>query len=168
MFVDVAKIWIKAGKGGDGAIAFHREKYVNAGGPDGGDGGKGGNIVFIADRNLNTLMDFRYKRKYVAESGKNGGTNKCTGAGAPDLIIKVPFGTLIRDAETGLLMKDLSDDQPFIAAHGGRGGWGNQHYASSTRQIPRFAKPGQPGEEFHIQLELKLIADVGLVGFPNV
>ncbi|MBQ7096023.1 MAG: GTPase ObgE [Clostridia bacterium] len=168
MFVDVAKIWIKAGKGGDGAVAFHREKYVNAGGPDGGDGGKGGNIVFQADRNLNTLMDFRYKRKYVAENGKNGGTNKCTGAGAPDLIIKVPFGTLIKDAETGLLMKDLSDDKPYIAAHGGRGGWGNQHFASSTRQIPRFSKPGQPGEEYHIQLELKLIADVGLVGYPNV
>lgn len=168
MFVDVAKIWIKAGKGGDGAVAFHREKYVNAGGPDGGDGGKGGDIIFQADRNLNTLMDFRYKRKYVAENGKNGGTNQCTGAGAPPLIIKVPLGTLIKDAETGLLMKDLSDEEPFVAAKGGNGGWGNQHFATPTRQIPRFAKPGQPGEEFHIQLELKLIADVGLIGFPNV
>ena len=168
MFVDVAKIFIKAGKCGDGAVAFHREKYVNAGGPDGGDGGKGGDIIFKADRNLNTLMDFRYKRKYVAEDGKNGGTNQCTGAGAPPLIIKVPFGTLIKDAETGLLIKDLSDDQPFVAAKGGNGGWGNQHFATPTRQIPRFAKPGQPGEEFHIQLELKLIADVGLIGFPNV
>ena len=168
MFVDVAKIWIKAGKGGDGAVAFHREKYVNAGGPDGGDGGKGGDIIFQADRNLNTLMDFRYKRKYVAQDGKNGGTNQCTGAGAPPLIIKVPVGTLIKDAETGLLMKDLSDEEPFIAAQGGNGGWGNQHFATPTRQIPRFAKPGQPGEEFHIQLELKLIADVGLIGFPNV
>ncbi len=168
MFVDVAKIWIKAGKGGDGAVSFHREKYVNAGGPDGGDGGKGGNVVFVADRNLNTLMDFRYKRKYVAEDGKNGGTNKCSGAGANDLVIKVPLGTLIKDAETGLLIKDLSDYEPFICAKGGNGGWGNQHFATATRQIPRFAKPGQPGEEYHIQLELKLIADVGLVGFPNV
>ncbi len=168
MFVDVAKIWIKAGKGGDGAVSFHREKYVNAGGPDGGDGGKGGNVVFVADRNLNTLMDFRYKRKYVAEDGKNGGTNKCSGAGADDLVIKVPLGTLIKDAETGLLIKDLSDYEPYICAKGGNGGWGNQHFATATRQIPRFAKPGQPGEEFHIQLELKLIADVGLIGFPNV
>ena len=168
MFVDVAKIWIKAGKGGDGAVAFHREKYVNAGGPDGGDGGKGGDIIFQADRNLNTLMDFRYKRKYVAENGKDGGTKNCTGAGAPPLIIKVPVGTLIKDAETGLLIKDLSDEEPFIAAKGGNGGWGNQHFATPTRQIPRFAKPGQPGEEFNIQLELKLIADVGLIGFPNV
>ncbi len=168
MFVDVAKIWIKAGKGGDGAVAFHREKYVNAGGPDGGDGGKGGDIIFQADRNLNTLMDFRYKRKYVAENGKDGGTKNCTGAGAPPLIIKVPLGTLIKDAETGLLIKDLSDEQPFVAAKGGRGGWGNQHFSTATRQIPRFSKPGQPGEEFHIQLELKLIADVGLIGFPNV
>ncbi len=168
MFVDVAKIWIKAGKGGDGAVAFHREKYVNAGGPDGGDGGKGGDIIFQADRNLNTLMDFRYKRKYVAENGKDGGTKNCTGAGAPPLVIKVPVGTLIKDADTGLLIKDLSDETPFIAAKGGNGGWGNQHFATPTRQIPRFAKPGQPGEEFHIQLELKLIADVGLIGFPNV
>ncbi len=168
MFVDVAKIWIKAGKGGDGAVAFHREKYVNAGGPDGGDGGKGGDVIFKADRNLNTLMDFRYKRKYVAEDGKNGGTKQCTGASAPPLIIKVPVGTLIKDAETGLLIKDLSDETPFVAAKGGNGGWGNQHFATPTRQIPRFARPGQPGEEFHIQLELKLIADVGLIGFPNV
>ena len=168
MFVDVAKIFIKAGKGGDGAVAFHREKYVNAGGPDGGDGGKGGDIIFQADRNLNTLMDFRYKRKYVAENGKNGGTNNCTGAGAPPLIIKVPVGTLIKDADTGLLIKDLSDETPFVAAKGGNGGWGNQHFATPTRQIPRFSKPGQPGEEFNIQLELKLIADVGLIGFPNV
>lgn len=168
MFVDVAKIWIKAGKGGDGAVAFHREKYVNAGGPDGGDGGRGGDVIFKADRNLNTLMDFRYKRKYVAEDGKNGGTKQCTGASADPLIIKVPVGTLIKDAETGLLIKDLSDETPFIAAKGGNGGWGNQHFATPTRQIPRFARPGQPGEEFHIQLELKLIADVGLIGFPNV
>ena len=168
MFIDVAKIHIKAGKGGDGAVSFHREKYVNAGGPDGGDGGKGGNVVFVTDQHLNTLMDFRYKRKYAALPGENGSSNNCTGKSAEDLIIKVPKGTLIKEAETGRLMKDMSDDQPFIAAHGGNGGWGNQHFATPTRQIPRFAKPGQEGEEFYIRLELKLIADVGLLGFPNV
>ena len=136
MFVDKVRITVIGGRGGDGAVAFHREKYVASGGPDGGDGGKGGNIVFQADRNLNTLMDFRYKRKYVAQDGQNGGTNKCTGASAPDLIIKVPFGTLLKDAETGLLIKDLSDDTPFIAAKGGNGGWGNQHFATPIRQIP--------------------------------
>lgn len=168
MFIDVAKIHIKAGKGGDGAVSFHREKYVNAGGPDGGDGGKGGNVVFVADQHLNTLMDFRYKRKYSAMPGENGSGNNCTGRSAEDLVIKVPKGTLIKEAETGRLMKDMSDDQPFIAAKGGNGGWGNQHFATPTRQIPRFAKPGQEGEEFDIRLELKLIADVGLLGFPNV
>lgn len=168
MFIDIAKIYIKAGDGGDGAVAFHREKYVAAGGPDGGDGGKGGSIVFVPDSNMNTLMDFRYKRKYVAANGENGGKNNCSGANAPDLIIKVPLGTLIKDAETGLIIKDMSDGERFIAAKGGSGGWGNQHFATPTRQIPRFAKPGLPGEEREIQLELKLIADVGLVGFPNV
>lgn len=168
MFIDVAKIHIKAGKGGDGAVSFHREKYVNAGGPDGGDGGKGGNVVFVTDQHLNTLMDFRYKRKYAAMPGENGSSNNCTGRSAEDLIIKVPKGTLIKEAQTGRLMKDMSDDQPFIAAHGGNGGWGNQHFATPTRQIPRFAKPGQEGEEFDVRLELKLIADVGLLGFPNV
>lgn len=168
MFIDVAKIHIKAGKGGDGAVAFHREKYVAAGGPDGGDGGKGGSVVFVADDNMNTLMDFRYKRKYVAENGENGGRNKCSGANAEDLIIKVPKGTLIRDAESGLIIKDMSDGEPFVAAKGGNGGWGNQHFATPTRQIPRFAKPGEEGEEREVSLELKLIADVGLVGFPNV
>lgn len=168
MFIDIAKIYIKAGDGGDGAIAFHREKYVAAGGPDGGDGGKGGSVIFVSDRNMNTLMDFRYKRKYVAARGENGGKNNCSGANADDLIIKVPVGTLIKDASTGLIMKDMSDGQPFVAAKGGNGGWGNQHFATPTRQIPRFAKPGEPGEEREVQLELKLIADVGLVGFPNV
>ncbi len=168
MFIDVARIHIKAGKGGDGAVSFHREKYVNAGGPDGGDGGRGGNVVFVTDQHLNTLMDFRYKRKYAAMPGENGSGNNCTGRSAEDLIIKVPKGTLIREAQTGRLMKDMSDDQPFIAAKGGNGGWGNQHFATPTRQIPRFAKPGQEGEEFDIRLELKLIADVGLLGFPNV
>ena len=168
MFIDIAKIYIKAGDGGDGAVAFHREKYVAAGEPDGGDGGKGGSIVFVPDSNMNTLMDFRYKRKYVAANGENGGKNNCSGANAPDLIIKVPLGTLIKDAETGLIIKDMSDGERFVAAKGGSGGWGNQHFATPTRQIPRFAKPGLPGEEREIQLELKLIADVGLVGFPNV
>lgn len=168
MFIDVAKIFIKAGDGGDGAVAFHREKYVAAGGPDGGDGGRGGDIVFVADHKLSTLMDFKYKRKYVAPNGENGGRNNCTGASAKDLVIRVPFGTLIRDKQSGLLMKDMSDDKPFIAAKGGRGGWGNQHFATATRQIPRFAKPGEPGQQREIVLELKLIADVGLLGYPNV
>lgn len=168
MFIDIAKIYIKSGDGGNGAVAFHREKYVAAGGPDGGDGGKGGSIIFEVDSNMNTLMDFRYKRKYVAGNGENGGKNKCSGANADDLIIKVPRGTLIKDASTGLIIKDMSDCERFVAAKGGNGGWGNQHFATPTRQIPRFAKPGEPGEEREIQLELKLIADVGLIGFPNV
>ncbi|MEE5991982.1 MAG: GTPase ObgE [Oscillospiraceae bacterium] len=167
-FVDQARITIKAGNGGDGAVSFHREKYVAAGGPDGGDGGNGGNIVFIADDSLSSLINFRYKRKYVAPNGENGGAKRCTGKSAEDLIIKVPRGTLIREAETGRIMADISDDLPHILARGGRGGKGNQHFATSTRQIPRFSKPGFPGESFEIQMELKLIADVGLIGFPNV
>ena len=168
MFVDQAKIRIKAGNGGDGAVSFHREKYVAAGGPDGGDGGQGGNVVFVVDDGMSSLIDFRYKRKYVAENGENGGAKRCTGRSADDLIVKVPRGTLIREAETGRIMADMSDDEPHVLAHGGRGGKGNQHFATSTRQIPRFAKPGFPGESFEITLELKLLADVGLVGFPNV
>ncbi len=168
MFVDVAKIKIKAGKGGDGAVSFHREKFVAAGGPDGGDGGKGGNVVFVADDNLSTLMDFRYQRKYIAKPGENGGGKKCSGKNAPDLVIRVPRGTLVKEAESGLVMADISGDEPVVVAKGGRGGWGNVHFATPTRQIPRFAKPGLPGEEFDIRLELKLIADVGLIGFPNV
>lgn len=168
MFIDIAKIYIKAGKGGDGAVAFHREKYVAAGGPDGGDGGKGGDVVFVVDSNMNTLMDFKYKRKYVAQDGQNGGKNNCSGAFGKDLIIKVPNGTIIRDANSGLIIKDMSGVDSFVAAKGGNGGWGNQHFATSTRQIPRFSKPGEPGQELEVQLELKLIADVGLVGFPNV
>ena len=168
MFVDVAKIKIKAGDGGNGAVSFHREKYVAAGGPDGGDGGKGGNVIFQADDNLSTLMDFRYKRKYVAQNGEPGRASKCSGKNAPDLIIRVPRGTLVKDAESGLVMADISGDEPVVVAKGGRGGWGNTHFATPTRQIPRFAKPGLPGEEFEIRLELKLIADVGLIGFPNV
>ncbi|MBR5868669.1 MAG: GTPase ObgE [Clostridia bacterium] len=168
MFIDSARIHIKAGRGGDGAIAFHREKYLPSGGPDGGDGGRGGNIVFVADDNLATLMDFRYKKKYSAENGQNGAGKRCSGKKGQDLVIRVPRGTLIRSAENGYIIKDLSDDTPFIAAKGGKGGWGNQHFATPTRQTPRFAKAGLPGEEFDIRLELKLLADVGLVGFPNV
>ncbi len=168
MFVDTAKIYIKAGDGGHGAVAFHREKYIAAGGPDGGDGGKGGNVVFEVDDNFSTLVDFRYKRKYVAENGANGGSNRCYGKSGKDLIIRVPRGTLIKDAESGVLIADMSDNDKFIAAKGGRGGWGNSHFATSTRQCPRFAKDGVPGEGFEVILELKLLADVGLIGFPNV
>lgn len=168
MFIDIAKIKVKAGDGGDGAVAFHREKYVASGGPDGGDGGRGGSVVFQVDDNLSTLADFRYKRKYVAQRGENGRGSRCAGKSAPDLVVKVPRGTLVKDAQTGRLIADLSDDQPKVIAKGGRGGWGNTHFATPTRQTPRFAKPGTPGEELEVQLELKLLADVGLVGFPNV
>ncbi len=168
MFVDQAKIKIKAGDGGDGAVSFHREKYVAAGGPDGGDGGRGGDVVFQVDDNFSTLIDFRYKRKYVAERGQNGSARNCTGKSAPPLIVKVPRGTLVRDANTGRIMADMSTDEPKVLARGGQGGKGNVHFATSTRQIPKFAKPGYPGEEFEVTLELKLLADVGLVGFPNV
>ncbi len=168
MFVDLARVKIKAGDGGNGAVSFHREKYVASGGPDGGDGGKGGNVVFLVDTNISTLVDFKYKRKYVAPNGDNGGRKNCTGRSADDLIIKVPQGTLIKNAETGQVMADMSSKEPVILARGGKGGWGNSHFATPTRQIPRFAKPGLPGESFEITLELKLLADVGLVGFPNV
>ena len=168
MFVDYAKIKIKAGDGGDGAVAFHREKYVASGGPDGGDGGRGGNIVFKADDNLSTLADFRYKRKYTAPKGENGRGGRCNGKKADDLVIRVPRGTVIRDIESGRLLADISGDDPVVVAKGGKGGWGNTHFATPTRQTPRFAKPGMPGEEYEVQLELKLLADVGLVGFPNV
>ncbi len=168
MFVDKAIIKIKAGNGGDGAVAFHREKYVAAGGPDGGDGGRGGSVIFLPDDGMNTLSDFRYQRKYAATAGGKGGAKRCFGKNGEDCIIKVPRGTLIYDNTTGRLMADISEDEPFVAARGGRGGWGNSHFATSTRQVPRFAKPGIPGEEKEIRLELKLLADVGLVGFPNV
>ena len=168
MFIDHAKITVKAGKGGDGAVAFHREKYVASGGPDGGDGGKGGNVVFQVDDNLSTLADFRYKRKYVAPSGENGRGARCNGKGGKDLIVRVPRGTLVKEAETGRILADLSSDEPQVIAKGGRGGWGNIHFATPTRQTPRFAKPGTPGESFELILELKLLADVGLVGYPNV
>ena len=168
MFVDVAKIKIKGGNGGNGAVAFHREKYIASGGPDGGDGGKGGNIIFRVDDNLSTLADFRYKRKYVAENGADGSGSHRSGKRGKDLIIRVPRGTVIRETESGVIMADLSTDEEFIGAKGGKGGWGNSHFASSTRQTPRFAKMGAPGEEWEVSLELKLIADVGLLGFPNV
>ena len=168
MFIDTAKIFIKAGKGGDGAVAFHREKYVAAGGPDGGDGGRGGDVVFVGDPNLSTLMDFRYKRKYVAQPGENGRGSNCSGKNAPDLVVRVPLGTVVRDAESGLVIADIASAEPVVIAKGGRGGWGNRHFATPTRQIPKFAKPGLPGEELEVRLELKLIADVGLIGFPNV
>lgn len=168
MFIDTATIHIAAGSGGNGAVSFHREKYVAAGGPDGGDGGRGGSILFAADPNLSTLMDFRYKRKYAAQNGEDGRGGRCSGKNAPDLVIRVPRGTVVRDAESGLVIADISGDAPVEVARGGRGGWGNVHFATPTRQIPKFAKPGGKGEELDVRLELKLIADVGLVGFPNV
>ncbi len=168
MFVDVAKIYLKAGDGGHGAVSFHREKYVAAGGPDGGDGGRGGNIVLMADTNLSTLADFRYKRKYIAPNGQNGAAKRCSGRRGEDLIVRVPMGTLVKDAETGRIMADISDEEPVILLKGGNGGWGNTHFATSTRQVPRFSKSGAPGQEAEVILELKLLADVGLVGFPNV
>ena len=167
-FIDIATIWLHAGKGGDGAVSFHREKFVAAGGPDGGDGGRGGDIIFVVDDHLTTLMDFRYKRKYVAPEGGKGGASLCHGKNAENLVIKVPLGTVIKDTESGLVIADLSDHTPVTIAKGGRGGYGNAHFATPTRQIPKFAKPGMPGEDIQVTLELKLIADVGLIGFPNV
>lgn len=168
MFVDNVKIYIKAGDGGNGAVSFRREKYVSHGGPDGGDGGNGGNIVFRIDEGCNTLLAFRYKRKFIAGNGGNGSGAKFHGATADDLTILVPAGTLIRDASTGKIIKDMSDKEPFICCRGGRGGWGNRHFATPTRQVPMFAKSGTKGEEREVILELKMIADVGLIGFPNV
>ena len=168
MFIDKAKIHVRAGSGGNGAVSFRREKYIAAGGPDGGDGGKGGDVLFVADTNLSTLVDFRYKRKYAAENGENGGAKRCSGRSGKDLVIRVPRGTVVRETETGRILADISSDEPVVVAKGGKGGAGNQHFATATRQIPRFAKPGKPGDEFDLSLELKLLADVGLVGFPNV
>jgi GTP-binding protein len=167
-FVDKVTISVKAGRGGDGAVTFHREKFVAAGGPDGGDGGRGGDVVLVVDDHMSTLMDFRYKRKFTAGNGQNGQNKRCSGKDGETVTIKVPRGTLVRDKETGGIMADMSGDEPFVAARGGRGGWGNQHFATPTRQVPRFAKPGLPGESRELVLELKLLADVGLVGFPNV
>ncbi len=167
-FVDEVNITVEAGDGGDGAVAFHREKYVAAGGPDGGDGGKGGDIVFLVDDNLNTLIDFRYKRKFKAEHGENGQGGRKSGKSAPDLVVKVPRGTVVSDKNTGRIIADMSGSQPVVIAKGGRGGRGNAHFATPTRQIPRFSKPGFKGQKLDLHLELKLLADVGLVGFPNV
>lgn len=169
MFIDVAKIYVRSGKGGDGCVSFRREKYVPLGGPDGGDGGRGGDIVFEVDYNINTLIDFKYNRRFFAENGENGGTCKCYGKDGKDLIIKVPEGTIIKHAETGKVIADLYDkNQKFILLKGGKGGKGNARFCTPTRQCPDFAEPGMPSDEMELTLELRLIADVGLIGFPNV
>ena len=169
MFTDKAKIFIKAGKGGNGAISFRREKYIAAGGPDGGDGGRGGSVIFRVELGMTTLMDFRYKRKYAAENGSDGAGKRQKGKKGEDIIIKVPQGTIVRDAESNRIIADLSDpEKDVVLARGGNGGWGNAHFATAVRQTPNFAKNGQSGDEREIILELKLLADVGLVGFPNV
>ena len=168
MFIDSAKIHIKAGNGGGGAVSFRREKYVAAGGPDGGDGGRGGDVIFQSDDNISTLSDYRYHKKFMAKDGEAGSNKRCSGKKGSDLVLRVPRGTLVKDAETGRLLADVSGEEPQVVLKGGRGGWGNMHFATPTRQVPRFAKPGNPGMELDVQLELKLLADVGLVGFPNV
>ncbi len=168
MFVDHVKIYVRAGDGGDGKVSFRREKYVAAGGPDGGDGGRGGNIVLKIHEGTNTLLSFRYKRKFIAENGGGGEAAKRHGANGTDVVIDVPAGTLVRDAASGKIIKDMSNCEPYILCKGGRGGWGNRHFATPTRQIPKFAKGGTKGEEKEVILELKMLADVGLVGFPNV
>ena len=169
MFTDYTKIIIKSGNGGNGAISFRREKYVAAGGPDGGDGGKGGDVYFVVDKDKNTLIDFRYNKKYKATDGENGSGAKCSGKAGKNIYIKVPIGTILKDNETGKIIADLSKpDQEELVLKGGRGGRGNQHFATSTRQVPRFAEDGEPGQEKEVILELKLLADVGLLGFPNV
>ena len=170
MFVDNVRIYVKAGDGGNGAVAFHREKYVSHGGPDGGDGGHGGNIVFRVDQGCNTLLAFRYKHKFIAQNGDNGKGGKIHGATAKDLVIMVPPGTLIKDEETGKIIHDMTDNDgaDYICCKGGKGGWGNRHFATATRQIPMFAKSGKKGEEKNLVLELKMLADVGLIGYPSV
>ena len=168
MFVDKVRITVIGGRGGDGAVAFHREKYVAAGGPDGGDGGHGGSVILRVSDHMTTLLDFRYKRKYAAQPGVNGMGSRMNGKKGENLIIEVPRGTVVRDAETNQVIIDMSTDEDFVIAKGGRGGWGNSHFATPTRQVPRFAKAGLKGQERDIILELKLLADVGLVGFPNV
>jgi GTP-binding protein len=168
-FIDNATILVKAGKGGDGHVSFRHEKYVPKGGPDGGNGGKGGDVIFVGDRHQMTLLDFRYRQNYFAENGEDGSKNKCSGKNGENLIIKVPLGTILLNAATNQPMADISEDhQTFIIAKGGNGGFGNAMFATPTAQTPRFAKPGLEGEEFSITLELKLIANVGLVGLPNV
>ena len=169
MFIDKAKIFVRSGKGGNGSVSFRREKYVPLGGPDGGDGGKGGSIVFKVDTGITTLLDFKYRKKFIAEDGEAGSTSKCYGKNGEDLYITVPMGTIIREAETNKVIADLSHkDDVFVLLRGGKGGKGNAKFATPTRQAPHFAEPGMPGEEMQIVLELKLLADVGLLGFPNV
>ena len=169
MFVDRVKIHIKAGNGGNGAVSFYRAKYITNGGPDGGDGGKGGNVVFVADEGLNTLMDFRYKKLFKAENGVDGSKRNCTGADGKDIVIKVPVGTIIKEAESGKIMADMIvPNEEKIIIRGGKGGKGNQHFATPTRQAPRYSEKGRTAKEYDVILELKLLADVGLVGFPNV
>ncbi|EKQ55115.1 MULTISPECIES: GTPase ObgE [unclassified Clostridium] len=169
MFVDKAKVFVKSGKGGDGAISFRREKYVPLGGPDGGDGGKGGSIIFQVETGITTLLDFKYKKKFIAEPGENGGGSKCYGKDGEDLYIKVPMGTIIREAESNKIIADLSHKgQELVLLKGGKGGKGNVKFATATKQAPHYAEPGMPGDELNIILELKLLADVGLLGFPNV
>ncbi|MFW2489991.1 GTPase ObgE [Clostridium chromiireducens] len=169
MFIDKAKVFVKSGKGGDGAISFRREKYVPLGGPDGGDGGKGGSIIFQVETGITTLLDFKYKKKFIAEEGQNGGGQKCYGKDGKDLYIKVPMGTIIREAESNKVIADLSHKgQELILLRGGKGGKGNVKFATATKQAPHYAEPGMPGDELNIILELKLLADVGLLGFPNV
>ncbi len=169
MFADRAKIYIRSGKGGDGHVSFRRELYVPDGGPDGGDGGNGGDVVFEVDEGLNTLTDYRHKRKYAAQDGQEGGKRNCHGKSGKDIILKVPEGTVIKDAESGKVIADMSaGNRRQIVLKGGKGGIGNQHFATSTMQVPKYAKPGQPAQELEVLLELKVIADVGLVGFPNV
>ena len=169
MFADRAKIYIKSGKGGDGHVSFRREKYVPNGGPDGGDGGHGGDVIFEVDEGLNTLTDFRHIRKYCAENGQEGGKKNCRGKDGQDIVIKVPEGTVIKEANSGKVITDMSgENRRYVILTGGKGGNGNQHYATSTMQAPKYAQPGQPAKELELMLELKVIADVGLVGFPNV
>ena len=168
MFIDQVKIYLKAGDGGAGAVSFRREKYVAQGGPDGGDGGRGGNVVFRIDEGANTLLAFRYRRKFIAERGGDGKGAKFHGKNGEDVVVLVPPGTLIRDAESGKIIQDMSNCDDFLCCHGGRGGWGNKHFATPTRQVPMFAKSGTKGEEREVILELKMLADVGLIGFPNV
>lgn len=169
MFADRAKIYVRSGKGGDGHVSFRREKYVPNGGPDGGDGGTGGSVIFEIDEGMNTLSDYRHVRKYCAEHGENGGKRNCTGKNGKDIILKVPEGTVVKEAESGKVITDMSGaNKRFVLLTGGKGGNGNQHYATSTMQAPKYAQPGQPAKELELLLELKVIADVGLVGFPNV
>ncbi|GKX65131.1 GTPase ObgE [Inconstantimicrobium mannanitabidum] len=169
MFIDTAKVFVKSGDGGHGAISFRREKYVPLGGPDGGDGGRGGDVIFVVDIGMTTLLDFKYKRKFVAETGTSGGASKCYGKDGNDITIRVPLGTIIKDSESGKIMCDLSHkDDKYVVCKGGKGGKGNVKFCTPTRQAPNFAEPGMPGEERFVSLELKLLADVGLLGFPNV